>query len=123
MKRTFGLVLTALIVAAPGAAFAAGDPVKGKAQFAKCAMCHSLQPGKAAVGPSLAGVIGRKAGSMPGYKYSKAMASSGLTWTPETVSRYITNPRAMVPGGKMMFAGMPRPDDRANLIAYLRKPQ
>lgn len=96
-----------------------GDPVAGKKVFGKCVMCHSVEPGVKRLGPSLAGVIGRKAGTVAGYKYSPAMLKSGVTWTPAQLDSYLADPRGTLPGVRMIFAGLPKPADRANLIAYL----
>ena len=104
-----------------GARAAAADPTAGKMIFAKCAACHSITPGENRLGPSLAGVVGRKAGSLPGYNYSPAMKNSGLTWNTATLDAYLANPRAKLPGIKMIFAGLPKPEDRANVIAYLAR--
>lgn len=122
MKYAAGLMFAVLATLVPAAVSAADDPAKGKQQFAKCGMCHTLEPGKTTIGPSLAGIVGRKSASQAGYNYSKAMQALGIVWTPQNIDKYITNPRAMVPGGKMVFAGLPKPEDRANLIAYLKKP-
>jgi len=118
--RTFlaaglGLALTAALA---GSASAAGDPVKGKADFARCTGCHVLT-GPAFAGPALAGVYGRRAGSAPGYDYSKALASSGLTWNDETLDAFLDAPSKVVPGAAM-FASVPDAQDRADLIAYLK---
>ena len=85
----------------------------------KCGSCHSVELGKNRVGPSLAGVVGRKAASIETYSYSAATRSSGLTWDPATLDSYLTNPRAKVPGTKMTFVGLPQANGRADIIAYL----
>jgi len=103
------------------AAMAAADPGAGRAVFEQCKACHSLQPGQNRIGPSLAGVIGRKAGTAPGYEYSKAMLNAGVTWTKENLAKFIAAPRDFIPGTKMPFAGLPDARDRANLIAYLQQ--
>lgn len=109
----------ALAVPAVAAGHKGGDAVAGKKVFAKCAMCHSVKPGVKRLGPSLSGIIGRKAGTVAGYKYSPAMLKSGVTWTPAKLDSYLADPRGTLPGVKMIFAGLPQSNDRANLIAYL----
>lgn len=89
--------------------------------FQQCAVCHSLKPGENKLGPSLSGVIGRNAASVPGFNYSSAMMSSGLTWDDATLHRYLANPKAVVPGTKMAFAGVPDAKRVDNLIAYLKQ--
>ena len=103
-----------------GAPAPTGDAVKGKAAFARCAICHDLKPGVNKLGPSLYGVFGRKAGAVAGFAYSPAMKSAKITWSAATLDRYVTSPAKMVPGNKMGFAGLAAPADRANLIAYLQ---
>ena len=97
-----------------------GDPVAGAQVFQRCAGCHSAAsaaPPK--LGPGLYGVVGRKAGSLPGYQYSAAMRSFGQTWTKASLDAFLTAPRAAVPGNKMPFVGLSKAQDRANVIAYL----
>ncbi len=107
-------------MAATGGAEAAGDAAAGQALFkAKCGICHSPVAGQNRVGPSLFGVVGRAAGTAPGYNYSEANKSSGKTWDVATLDTYLTNPKALIPGTKMVFPGLPDATDRANVIAYL----
>jgi cytochrome c len=98
-----------------------GDAEKGEKTFNQCKACHSVKAGENKVGPSLHGVVGRKAGTAPGFNYSDAMKNANLTWTPETLEKYLADPKATVPGNKMAFAGLKNPDDRKNVIAYLAK--
>jgi cytochrome c2 len=101
---------------------ALGDPTAADGQkiFNRtCALCHSIEPGQNLVGPSLAGVVGRKAGQVEGFPYSDANRKSGLTWDPRTLDTYLTSPRGLVPGTKMSFPGLKNPDDRAAIIAFL----
>ena len=100
----------------------AGDPAKGKMAFAQCRTCHVTDPGVNMVGPSLAGIVGAKAGSIKGYKYSPANASSGITWTEEQLFEYLADPQVVIPKTKMIFAGMPDAQQRADVIAYLKNP-
>ena len=116
------LAPAALLAALGAAAMAAGpaaDPIRGKAVFARCAVCHDLNTGTNRIGPSLKGVMGRKAGTLPGYTYSAAMKAKGVTWNAATLNAYLTNPVGYVPGNKMPLAPITNPADRANLIAYL----
>jgi len=105
-----------------GASLAAGDATKGKAVFARCAICHTVEAGKNKLGPSLANIVGQPAGEVPGFNFSTAMKNSKVKWTPDNLDKYLTNPRTFLPGNRMIFAGLPNADDRANVIAYLAKP-
>jgi len=96
-----------------------GDASAGRLVFRKCQACHSIEPGKNMLGPSLAGVIGRKAGTEAGYNYSPAMKSADIVWNPGTLDQYLTDPAKVVPGNKMPFPGLKTEDDRADVIAYL----
>jgi cytochrome c len=113
------VALPALLLAGP--ALADGDVAAGEKLFVKCKTCHTLEAGKNKVGPSLAGVFGRKAGTAPDFKYSDAMANSGITWDEASLSEYIADPKGKVPGNKMVFPGVKKDEDRANLIAYLKQ--
>ena len=102
-------------------ALAQGDAAAGRAYFkSTCAMCHgdtaTSPPG---IGPRLFGVAGRKAGSLPGYHYSPAMAAAGFAWSPDKLLSYLASPQSVVKGNKMPFAGIAREADRANVVAYL----
>lgn len=123
-KRICGLTLATLALFGSSAALAqsAGDPVKGKTVFARCAICHTVEPGKNKLGPTLANIVGSKAGEVPGFNFSPAMKASKVVWTPDALDKYLTNPRTFMPGNRMIFAGLPKPEDRANVIAYLKKP-
>jgi cytochrome c len=103
-----------------GSAQAAGNPEEGRKAFAKCRACHQLDAGKNAVGPSLAGLFGRKAGTAAGFKYSDAMVKSGVTWNDETIAKYMADPKGFIPGNKMVFPGIKRETEIADLIAYLK---
>jgi cytochrome c len=101
-------------------ALADGDVAAGKNLFNQCRACHQIGPdAQNSVGPVLNGVVGRKAGVYPGYNYSDANKGSGLTWDEATLTEYITNPKAKVPGTKMVFPGIKQPERVANLIAFL----
>ena len=128
MKKLTGVMIVAGLAAsalAGGTAFAQakGDPVAGKKIFMRCVACHAVQPGAGAkMGPNLAGVVGRKSGSASGFKYSAAMQKAKLTWNEATLDKWLTKPSGLVPGTSMAFPGLPNPADRANVIAYLKKP-
>jgi len=92
----------------------------GASVFAsECSVCHSVDQGKTKVGPSLFGVLGRPAGSLAGYNYSDAMKTSGLTWTEESLQRYLENPAATVHGVRMPYPGLKDATKRSALIAWL----
>ena len=97
-------------------------PAQGQSRppaFAQCASCHSVEPGKTVFGPSLHGVGGRKAGSLPGYDYSTALKQAKITWNAATLDRWLTSPQKTVPGTRMPFGGIQDPAARRALIAYL----
>ncbi len=108
--------------AAPPQTGAAAAPVAGEAPaaFAQCRACHSVEPGRHGIGPSLAGVFGTKAGEIEGYQFSTAMLESGLTWDEATLHAYLENPQKMVPGTKMSFFGMKDAAKRQEVIDYLK---
>ncbi len=100
----------------------AQNAAAGEKAFAVCRACHQVGPSaKIAVGPVLNGVVGRKAGTFPGYTYSAANKDSGLTWTPEELDKYLTNPQAVVPHTKMIFPGIKDDQKRKDVIAYLEQ--
>ena len=109
-------------VGAMPAPIAGGDPAPGKLVFRKCQVCHSLEPGKDVLGPSLAGIIGRKSGAEPNYGYSRAMKDANLTWDAKTLDAYLDDPQKLVPGNKMPFPGLKTAQDRADVIAFLAAP-
>lgn len=116
MSKTFITTAVAGTLLMATAAFADDAP----AAFNQCKACHKVEAGKNGVGPSLFGVFGRKAGEAEGYKYSEAHLKSGLTWDEETLTKYLADPKAVVPGNKMVFAGLKKPEDVAAVIAYLK---
>jgi cytochrome c len=119
MKRAAAVaLLTSFLV---GTAHAEGDAARGEAQFKECAACRKLAAGANEVGPSLHGIFSRKAGELADFRYSPAMKRSGITWTPETLDKYLADPQAFIPGNRMPYAGMANATDRADLVAYLQK--
>ena len=104
-----------------GAKFAdfKGDAKAGETVFIQCKTCHVKEEGQNRIGPSLYKVVGRAAGSIANYTYTPANKNSGITWTQEKLFQYLENPQRVVPGTKMAFAGIPDPQKRADVIAYL----
>jgi cytochrome c len=97
-----------------------GDAAKGEKVFAQCKACHVAEAGKNRVGPSLWAVVGRTAGSIPGFNYSKANKESGVTWSEDVLFTYLEAPAKFMPGTRMAFGGLKNPQDRADVIAYLK---
>jgi cytochrome c len=114
------LMIALLLATATSAAFAAADPAQGQKAFHNCVACHSPAQGANSVGPSLFGIVGRKAGSVPGLAYSRAMKTSNLSWTAQNLDAYIADPQKLVPGNHMAYSGLPDAQERAALIAYLQ---
>jgi cytochrome c len=121
MKRHYLSLIAMAAWAGSAAGALAGDPAAGETIFTqKCKVCHQIGEGaKNFVGPELNGLIGRKTGSVPDYNYSDANKSSGITWDEATLNEYLANPKAKIPGTKMIFAGLPKEGDRDNLVTYL----
>ena len=116
------LIVTAavLLLASGQGAIAADAEAGGRVFRTQCAACHTVEAGKNRVGPSLFGIVGRKPGQVEGFRYSAANKSAELVWDVETLDKYLTNPRAVVPGTIMTFAGLKSETQRADLIAYLQ---
>ena len=108
-------------VLATSPVLAEGDPAKGEKVFRKCKACHVVNEEKNRVGPHLVAIIGRSAGAVEGFKYSKAMKESGITWTEENLSAYLSDPRGFIKGNRMAFAGLKKEVEIVNVIAYLRQ--
>lgn len=112
------VALAAVLVA--GAA-RAEDAESGSKLFRKyCSACHTVEAGKNRVGPSLHGIVGRKAGAVEGFKYSEANVNSGVVWDEKTLDTYLANPKGLMPGTKMIFVGVRKEDERSDIIAYLK---
>ena len=111
-----GMIIIILTVSIANTA----DPVKGKKVFKKCVACHSLQEGKNKIGPSLYNLLGRKAGSVEGYKYSKAMKNSDVVWDKESLDKFLTKPRKFIKKTKMLFRGIKKKSLRDDIISYLK---
>lgn len=119
--RKFSLTLLPALLATSSAVQAECDPALGHRIFeSKCATCHVAHAGAAdTTGPNLYGVFGRKSASRPGFGYSPGMRALGITWTTESLGKYLTDPQAMVPATYMAFTGLKRNDDRSALICFL----
>ncbi|MCC3243914.1 c-type cytochrome [Methylocystis sp. WRRC1] len=121
--KTISLLTFAASVAfaaSAGQAFAGGDAAAGEKVFAKCKACHQVGEGaKNAVAPQLNGIDGRKAGSVEGYNYSEPMKASGIAWDEASFKEFIKNPKAKVPGTKMIFQGLASDGDQENVWAYI----
>ncbi len=117
-----GMLSAALVWSA--SAYAAGDVAHGEQVFKQCKVCHAVGPGaKAGVGPAQNNVVGSKAGTRAGYNYSPAMKEAGekgIVWDEATLDKYLENPKALIPGTKMVFPGLKNEKDRQDVIAYLK---
>lgn len=121
-KIGFGsIVATLFAVLATSPVLAEGDPAKGEKVFRKCKACHVVNEEKNRVGPHLVAIIGRSAGAVEGFKYSKAMKDSGITWTEENLTAYLSDPRGFIKGNRMAFAGLKKEVEIVNVIAYLKQ--
>ena len=115
---SLGLAFNFLLVIADAPGMAA-DVEAGKTAFKKCALCHTTEAGKNKIGPSLFGVVGRKPATLENFNYSEAMKKFDHTWDEGTLDEYLTDPRATVPGTKMIFLGIKDKTERDDVIAYL----
>ncbi len=123
--RAVGL-LTALPLLLTPLSAARADPVRGERVFQRCYACHSVMPGEDKLpGPNLRGVLGRRAGTLPGFRFSSAMieagAARGLVWTRATLDAFLADPQAVIPGTDMVVPGLSDADDRRDVIDYLEK--
>lgn len=120
-KTIVAIFGASLLLALP--AHAEGDAAAGEKVFAKCKACHDAEKGINKVGPTLKGVVGRKAASVPDFKYSDAMAAKGaegLVWDEASLTVYLADPKAFVPKTKMAFGGLKKPEEVADVVAYLK---
>lgn len=123
MRLMVGVVamLACVVVADEGRAQDSHEAEEGAKLFKRvCFTCHTSEAGKNKIGPSLFGVVGRKAGTVSGFAYSQAMKSSDITWNDETIDKYIADPKKLVPGNKMAYNGVKKEDERKEIIAYLK---
>lgn len=120
MMKFAALGLSIALSFATTSAFADGDAEKGEKVFKKCKACHTIEKdGGNKIGPNLFGIVGRKSGSVAGYKYSKAMLEKNVMWDEANLDTYLAKPKDFVKGTKMSFAGIKKEDQREDLIAYL----
>lgn len=120
MKRV--TIVACMALAVVSSVHAEGDAAAGAKVFAQCSACHAVGAGaQNNIGPPLNGVVGRAAGTYPGFRYSSAMRKSGLTWDEGTLAQYLRGPDKTVPGTKMVFPGVASDQDVANVIAYLKQ--
>lgn len=117
--NSFRWVAAAVLLVGGVQISAAQDVAASPAVFAQCSVCHSID-GSNGVGPTLKGIVGRKAGSLPGFRFSRGMRAASLTWDASSLDRYLTDPQGLIPGNVMPFAGVLDAPARAELIAYLQ---
>jgi cytochrome c len=119
--KPFYPLLVSVLVGLVDQTASAADAEKGKQIFdQRCQICHSMESGVNKIGPSLAGVFGSKAGSVPGYNYSEALKGSGIVWDAQNLNQWLADPHQFVPGDKMPFPGLKNAEERQDIIAYLQ---
>jgi len=124
VKSALSIIAFTAVVAFAGPVWAEGDAANGEKVFRKCKACHAVEEGKNKVGPSLHKIVGRTAGTVDGFKYSNAMqayGAAGNMWDEATLDAYLEAPKKVVDGTKMAFAGLKKPEERADVIAYLKQ--
>lgn len=122
LRKTICTLAAALSLIAP--AFGAGDPARGAKGFGACIACHSIRAGEHLTGPSLAGMVGRRAGATDGFvRYSEALRKADVTWDEKSLDAWIADPQKFVPGNLMTFRGIRDAGQRADLIAFLKNPK
>jgi cytochrome c len=115
------MVIIAGLASGSPAAGPTGDPAKGQKVFARCMACHKIDASNTSgLGPNLNGVVGRRAGTLKGFRYSTAMAGSARVWNEATLDAYLAAPARNMPGNRMAFPGLSKPDERRDVIAYIR---
>ena len=120
-RSKLAIAALGLAVALPAAAqMPVGNAANGQKVFVQCKTCHVTTAGVNRIGPSLHAIVGRKSGSVPKYTYSAANKNSKVVWTEPVLFKYLEAPRKFMPGTKMSFAGLKKPQDRADVIAWLK---
>ena len=119
-EKIAAVALAAAMALTSATAMAAGDVAMGKKVFKKCKACHAIKAGKKKIGPTMFSVVGRDAGTLKGFKFSKAMKASGISWDDESLDKFLKKPKKFIKGTKMGFSGLKKDADRANVIAYLK---
>lgn len=120
-RHTTAFVVGLAMAGWAGAAMAAGDPAEGEKVFKRvCTTCHiATKDGPKRPGPTLFGVVGRKSGTVDGFRYSEGNKNANIVWSTDNLDPYLADPKKVVPGTIMAFAGVKKPEERADLIAYL----
>jgi cytochrome c len=119
LSPTKTILVLVTVLGSSSRALAAGDPVAGQRVFAThCATCHATEAGQNKIGPPLAGIVGSKSGTVPGFNFSPAMKNADITWDDAELDKFLANPTGDVHGTKM-FVNLPNESDRQNVIAYL----
>jgi cytochrome c len=123
MRGWMAMVAAFGILSSLGTAAAqSGDAAKGERVFAQCKACHTVEKGgRNGIGPNLFGIFGSKAGAVEGFKFSDELKASGIVWDDKTMAEFLKDPKGRIPGNKMVFAGIRRPDQLDDLLAYLKK--
>ena len=117
-RDKFAVLLTAVLIGPHPSAYSQ-DAASGKQAFAQCAACHAVNAANG-LGPSLQGIVGRKAGAVPGFRYSRAMKNAGVAWDDKNLDAFLADPQKLVPGNVMPFSGVADAKQRADVIAYLK---
>lgn len=122
LKVSLPVIVGLGLFVSSAASAAEGDPAAGKRIFNQCQACHTVVKGKNGLGPSLNGVVGRKAGTAEGFKnYSPALQKSDVAWTEENLDKYLADPKGFIPGNRMIFVGLKKAEDRADVIAFIKQ--
>lgn len=118
-RRVLGMLAVAVLESLLVAQAGAQDAASGKQVFAQCSVCHSVD-GSNGAGPTLQGIVGSKAGTVPSFRFSRAMKSSNIIWDDTTLNAFIADPQKVIPGNVMPFSGLADAKQRADVIAYFK---